>query len=137
MTWDWSNAGEKNDEGKPFQTKNDAGQVVYDSKKGTFTWEANVTPYYTWWNGETRYLTPTDTIDPSAPVIMTGYQGSLGDGKIYPFKSRVTGVVSSRGNAGQDDLGQRIRLVGGGIIAYGTTTAINEGAEIYFIAWKE
>jgi len=59
------------------------------------------------------------------------------EGKIYPFKSRVTGVVSSKGNAGQDDFGQRIRLVGGGIIAYGTTTAINEGAEIYFIAWEE
>lgn len=58
------------------------------------------------------------------------------EGKTYPFESRVTAVVSSKGNAGQDDLGQRIRIAGD-IIAYGTTTAINEGAEIYFVAWEE
>jgi octaheme c-type cytochrome (tetrathionate reductase family) len=92
MTWDWSTAGEKNDDGQPFQTKDENGLVVYDSKKGTFTWEQNVTPYYTWWNGETHYLTPADTIDPSAPVILTDYQGALGDGKIYPFKM-FTGVT--------------------------------------------
>jgi octaheme c-type cytochrome (tetrathionate reductase family) len=92
MSWDWSNAGEKNEEGKPFQTKDDAGMVVYDSKKGAFTWEANVTPYYAWWNGQTNYLTAADTIDPSAPVVMTDYQGSREDGKIYPFKY-FTGVT--------------------------------------------
>ena len=92
MTWDWSNAGEKNEDGKPFQTKNDAGQVIYDSKKGTFTWESNVTPHYAWWNGETRYLTPADSFDASEAVMLTAYQGSLGDGKIYPFKN-FTGVT--------------------------------------------
>jgi len=92
MSWDWSTAGMKNDDGKPYQTKNDAGQVVYDSKKGEFTWEANVTPYYAWWNGQTNYLTPADTIDPSAPVMMTDYQGSREDGKLYPFKY-FTGVT--------------------------------------------
>jgi hypothetical protein len=51
MRWDWSTAGEKNAEGKPFATKDESGHVVYDSKKGTFTWEMNVTPYYQWWNG--------------------------------------------------------------------------------------
>lgn len=59
------------------------------------------------------------------------------DGKTYPFDSDLTAVVSSKGIAGQDDLGQRIRLAGGGVIAYGTTTAINEGAEIHFVAWEE
>jgi hypothetical protein len=54
----------------------------------------------------------------------------------WKIRSEVTSVVSSKGNLGQDDLGQRVRMDGGGIIAYGTTTAINEGAEIRFIAWE-
>ena len=58
------------------------------------------------------------------------------EGKTYPIESQVTAVVSSKGNAGHDDLGQRIRMVGGGVIAYGTTTAIDEGAEIRFVAWE-
>lgn len=58
------------------------------------------------------------------------------EGKTYPIESKVTAIVSSKGNAGQDDLGQRIRIAGD-IIAYGTKTAINEGAEIYFVAWDK
>ncbi len=57
-------------------------------------------------------------------------------GKTYPIESKVTAVVNSKGNAGHDDLGQRIRIADD-IIAYGTTTAINEGAEIYFVAWEK
>lgn len=86
MSWDWSTAGEKDAEGKLFKTKDDAGLIVYDSQKGDFTWGDNVTPYYTWWNGETRFMTAADAFDPSAPVMLTDYQGSHGDGKIYPFK---------------------------------------------------
>lgn len=59
------------------------------------------------------------------------------DGKTYPIESQISAVVSSKGNAGQDDLGQRLRMTGGGVIAYGTTTAIEEGAEIRFVAWEE
>jgi len=55
----------------------------------------------------------------------------------YDIGSAVTGVVSSKGMAGQDDLGQRVRMDGGGIVAYGTTTAIDEGAEIRFVAWEK
>ena len=86
MSWDWSTAGEKDADGKPVVKKDDAGHVVYDGQKGSFTSADNVTPYYAWWNGETRFLTAVDTIDPSAPVMLTAYQGSKGDGKIYPFK---------------------------------------------------
>lgn len=59
------------------------------------------------------------------------------DGESYPIESAVTSVVSSKGNMGQDDLGQRIRMVGSSVIAYGTTTAIDEGAEIRFVAWQD
>jgi hypothetical protein len=59
------------------------------------------------------------------------------EGKSYPIETVITGVVSSKGNVGQDDLRQRLRVAGGGIIAYGTTTAIDEGAEIYLVAWDK
>ena len=55
----------------------------------------------------------------------------------YRIDSEVTGVVSSKGMLGQDDLNQRIRIEGGGLIAYGTTTAVEEGAEIRFVAWEK
>ncbi len=58
-------------------------------------------------------------------------------GRTYPIQSVVTSLVSSKGNAGKDDLGQRVRFVGGGLIAYGTTTAVDEGAEVRFVAWEE
>lgn len=58
------------------------------------------------------------------------------EGKSYPIGSEVTSVVSSKGNLGRDDLGQRIRVAGGGVIAYGTTTAIDEGAEVRFVGWE-
>ena len=37
---------------------------------------------------------------------------SIGD-KRYPIQSRLVSITSSRGNEGQDDLGQRIRIVDG------------------------
>jgi len=58
-------------------------------------------------------------------------------GKTIPIDSQVTAIVSSKGNAGQDDLGQRTRMEGGTIIAYGLYTTIDEGAEIRFVAWEK
>ncbi|GAB4504507.1 MAG: tetrathionate reductase family octaheme c-type cytochrome [Anaerolineales bacterium] len=86
MSWDWSTAGEKDENGKPLVKKDEAGHVIYDGQKGSFTSADNVTPYYAWWNGETRFVTPSDKIDPTQPVFLTTYMGSRGDGKIYPFK---------------------------------------------------
>jgi hypothetical protein len=60
----------------------------------------------------------------------------IGD-KSYPIQSRLVSVTSSRGNEGQDDLGQRIRIEGAGIIAYGVSTALDEGAEVRITAWKK
>jgi octaheme c-type cytochrome (tetrathionate reductase family) len=91
MSWDWSTAGDLNDEGRPYQLTNEAGQVVYDSKKGTFTWEMDVVPEYRWWNGNTFYLTVESQIDPSGIVTINEFTGERGDGKIYPFK-RFTGM---------------------------------------------
>lgn len=86
MSWDWSVAGDRDENGKYVVRKDDSGHVVYDGRKGAFTVGDNVTPYYAWWNGNTSYLTVQDTIDPSQPVKINTFEGAPGDGKIYPFK---------------------------------------------------
>ncbi len=59
------------------------------------------------------------------------------DGKTFPIQSKLVSITSSAGNEGRDDLNQRIRIEGAGIIAYGVTTALNEGAEVRITAWKK
>ena len=58
-------------------------------------------------------------------------------GKKYEMQSRVISITSSHGNDGMDDLDQRIRIEGAGIITYGTKTEIHEGAEVRITAWKK
>jgi hypothetical protein len=61
-------------------------------------------------------------------------------GKTYVVRSKLMSVTSSNGNEGQDDLGQRIRVEGAagtGLIAYGTTTALDEGTELRLTIWQE
>jgi LPXTG-motif cell wall-anchored protein len=91
MTWDWSTAGDRDENGKYIVKKDEAGHVIYDGRKGSFTHADNVVPYYTWWNGNTYFLTVEDQIDPSQPVKINTFEGARGDGKIYPFK-RFTGT---------------------------------------------
>jgi octaheme c-type cytochrome (tetrathionate reductase family) len=85
--WDWSQAGKRDENGKPIVKKKD-GRPVYHGKKGTFKWERNVTPEYSWYNGKLNYLTLEDTIDPSKPVRINYTTGSYDDpnARIYPFK---------------------------------------------------
>jgi hypothetical protein len=59
------------------------------------------------------------------------------DGKTYDVQSRIVSITSSAGNEGQDDKGQRVRIEGVGIIAYGTATALDEGAEVRLTVWKK
>jgi hypothetical protein len=61
----------------------------------------------------------------------------LMNGKTDPIQCRVVCIVNSKGIAGQDDLGQRIRCDGNGVIGYGIHTAVNEGAEIDLTVWKK
>ncbi|MBC7359210.1 MAG: tetrathionate reductase family octaheme c-type cytochrome [Desulfacinum sp.] len=88
MYWDWSQAGERNEKGKPVVKKKD-GRIVYDGKKGAFRWEKNVVPEYFWFNGRIQYLTLTEKVDPSQnPVQLNRPMGSYDDpnARIYPFK---------------------------------------------------
>ena len=86
--WDWSTAGEKNDEGKPFVTKDDNGIVIYDSKKGSFEWEADVVPEYVWFNGTVTYTLADTVIDPSGVWPINVLEGDRDDdtAKIWPVK---------------------------------------------------
>ncbi|MBN2135604.1 MAG: tetrathionate reductase family octaheme c-type cytochrome [Acidobacteria bacterium] len=88
MFWDWSKAGQKDENGKPFTKKDADGNVIYDSKKGAFIWKKKVMPEYYWWNGDISVTTGTDKIDPSSKVIINKVVGSYADGKskIHPFK---------------------------------------------------
>jgi len=60
------------------------------------------------------------------------------EGKTYRLNDYIMSITNSKGRLGHDDLGQRVRIDGdgGGLIAYGYTTALNEGAEIKFTAWE-
>ena len=58
-------------------------------------------------------------------------------GTTIPIESRLVSITSSKGNEGRDDLDNRIRIEGVGIIAFGTATALDEGAEVRITAWKK
>ena len=87
--WDWSTAGRMGADGKPMVKKNAQGQVVYDTKKGDYTWEENVQPTYLWFDGTVRYSLLGETFDPAAGVADINHlNGRYGDpgARIWPFK---------------------------------------------------
>lgn len=86
--WDWSTAGLLNENGKPMQKKDPEGNVIYDTRKGSFKWEKNVVPEYKWYNGLFTYVKLSDKIDDSEVVDLNKPHGSYEDSgsRIYPFK---------------------------------------------------
>jgi octaheme c-type cytochrome (tetrathionate reductase family) len=93
MTWDWSTAGVKKPDGSDLVIKNAAGDPIYDTKKGSFTWESNVVPEYVWFNGDVIYQTMQDPVDAAALVTINQLQGTRQDGqaRIVPVK-RFLGI---------------------------------------------
>lgn len=87
MSWDWSTAGRKDENGKPIVKKED-GRPVYHTKKGSFVWKKDVTPEYRWFNGVIRNVLLTEKIDPGERVELNEPMGSYDDpeARIYPFK---------------------------------------------------
>jgi octaheme c-type cytochrome (tetrathionate reductase family) len=87
MEWDWSTAGNM-ENGKPFETKDSAGNIVYASIKGTFRWETNVRPEYIWFNGTASHYLTGDTVSADEPIKMNTLHGSYDDpdAKIIPVK---------------------------------------------------
>lgn len=62
MSWDWSTAGEMNEDGGRMILRDDDGFVIYDSQKGGFTWDFEVVPEYLWTRGEITFATIGDTL---------------------------------------------------------------------------
>ncbi len=87
MWWDWSKAGQKNDDGSPIVTKDENGWVTYDTKKGEFVWEKDVQPEYFWFDGQISY-TLMQPFDPNGVAPINTLSGSPDDpdSRIWPFK---------------------------------------------------
>ena len=80
--WDWSTAGRDDIEEDHY---------TYLKIKGSFVYETDITPAYTWYNGTAdRYLLG-DTIDPTAVTSLNTPNGSIDDpnARIFPFKIHV------------------------------------------------
>ena len=78
------------------------------------------------------------TIDRAEHCVLTFSFHTLSlDGTVYPVRSRIVAIMNSKGIEGQDDLGQRIRLEENDMVAYGITTALDEGAEVRLSVWKK
>nr|MBN1229233.1 tetrathionate reductase family octaheme c-type cytochrome [Anaerolineae bacterium] len=90
MTWDWSQAGQPNPEGGyPWIVSEEVNGFevhVYDSRKGSFTWEMDVQPEYFWSNGVYDYALFEEGVDPDTNFTVNAILGSREDGKIWPFK---------------------------------------------------
>jgi octaheme c-type cytochrome (tetrathionate reductase family) len=80
--WDWSTAGQDQPE----------DHLTYLKIKGSFVYESNFTPTYTWFNGnlEYRYLLG-DKIDPTIPTMIDKPAGNINDpdSLIFPFKVHI------------------------------------------------
>lgn len=94
--WDWSTAGELKDGTGDFEgqkvwkvTKDENGNKNYMSPKGTFEWDKALTPEYTWFNGDTTYITLDDEIDPNGIAAINTMVGDKDDpdSVIFPIRS--------------------------------------------------
>ena len=88
MSWDWSTAGIKSTNGANLLIKDAAGNVIYDTMKGTFTWASNVVPEYVWFDGNVVYNELNTTIDPGGMTTINQLQGKKSEGRarIVPVK---------------------------------------------------
>ena len=90
VSWDWSTAGKLTPEGKPFVKKDEKGHVIYDSKKGDFTFGENVVPEYVWFNGRVKYTLLSDKLEIKNGVAqINSYEGSPNLALYLPLKVRI------------------------------------------------
>ncbi|MGM0677343.1 tetrathionate reductase family octaheme c-type cytochrome [Ectothiorhodospira marina] len=87
-SWDWSTAGELDENGRPIVREDEQGRVIYDGMKGSFLWDENHVPEYRWFDGNMRYTLLGERIDPSQPVEVNFPEGTPDDprARIWPFK---------------------------------------------------
>ena len=95
MIWDWSTAGNLDENGHAMHQADAEGNHKYMSIKGTFIWDDHVVPEYFWFNGIANHQLIEDEIE-SVPVQMNSLDGSYKDkglfkksknpSKIWPVK---------------------------------------------------
>lgn len=86
--WDWSTAGKLKD-GEPYVEKDEMGNPVYMSTKGSAVWKKDLKPDYIWFNGvASHYLMGDRVEDPSKGVVLNQLYGSYDDNEsqIIPTK---------------------------------------------------
>lgn len=93
MFWDWSTAGVKNEDGTDKVLRDENGYVVYDTKKGDFTWAENVVPEYRWANGNVTHLTLDTPVMEGQILPINILEGGIDDPNslIFPIK-RFVGI---------------------------------------------
>ena len=89
MSWDWEQAGQRDEEGRPIVRRDEEGNVIYDGRKGAFTWATNVVPEYRWWNGCGERVVICERINPHETVTINRTCGDADDpdALIWPFKA--------------------------------------------------
>lgn len=91
MSWDWSTATTQLEEGKGISIYNEAGNQVYLTDKGSFTWQKNAVPEYAWFNGTADHHLLTD------PIIDTPVKINTLFGNYRDKQSRIIPVKVHRG----------------------------------------
>ena len=88
MSWDWSTLGDLTEKGGRKRIRGSEGGVIYDSKKGNFTYERYVIPEYQWFNGNVEYTLPDTVFDPNEVLKINEFKGNPGDAdsRIWPTK---------------------------------------------------
>jgi octaheme c-type cytochrome (tetrathionate reductase family) len=96
--WDWSTAGDLKDgtgdfEGRKVWTikKDENGNKIFMSPKGSFIWGKQLTPEYVWFNGDTKYITLDDSFDPNDVVAINTLQGDVNDPNAVIFPTHMFG----------------------------------------------
>jgi len=96
--WDWSTAGELKDGTGDFEgrkvwkvQKDENGNKIYMSPKGSFMWGKQLTPEYVWFNGNTKYITLDDTFDPNDVVAINTLVGDVNDPNALIFPTHMFG----------------------------------------------
>jgi len=96
--WDWSTAGELKDGEGAFEgrkvwkvEKDENGNKIYMSNKGSFEWGKMLTPDYVWFNGDTTYITLDDTFDPNSVVAINTLHGDINDPNAVIFPTHKFG----------------------------------------------
>lgn len=87
--WDWSTAGDTDEDGNALSVIDPRGYEIYSGKKGDFQFEQNLIPEYRWFNGRVRYTLRDDKLDDSKqPIPINAVEGSADDpdSRIWPFK---------------------------------------------------